>query len=821
MIDPRRPDFTNVPGSPGRPALWYRSADVAAPPLVSVVTPFFDAGSEFEETARSVLGQSLQQIEWIVVDDGSRDPGALAMLDRYRRHDPRIRVIGAAENRGLSSARNAGVAAARAPYVVLLDADDLLEATALEKWWWCLESYPELAFTKGYSIGFGGREYLWRRGFHETAAFLEQNMVDATAMIRTGTYRAVGGCDETVRDGLEDWDFWLRCAAAGHWGGTVPEYLNWYRRRIDHGDRWRNLGDMGRLQDFRVRLRERYPRLWREGFPRLELEEASRYGALPECSAGSNRLGGTKRRLLLVVPRYALGGVDRFNLDLIRQLSGRGWEVSVVATLPGPHPWLPEFAAVTPDVFVPHHFLRAADYPRFLSYLVASRGVDVVLVTNSRLGYHLTPYLRRRHPGVAFAGLEHIEERWQNGGFPRMLATQQDVFDLAIAVSRHLADWMVARGADPRRTRVAHCAVDTTEWRPDASRRAEVRAALGVDSSTVIILYAGRICPQKRPEVFVETVRHLRAEGRRFLAVVAGDGPERGWLEDAVSARGLGACVRLLGEVPIARVRALMQAADIVFLPSAHEGVALVLYEAMACGACVVAADVGGQRELVATGCGVLLRPLGDLEAEGRAYAAAIAGLIDRPDEREALARRALDRVREEFDAAGMGQRMSRLLEEALHLHDMEPRTLPAAGLASTWASEAIEAAREEGRGGAPALLAACGEPDPGGGDGHLLDPYRASPRTLAYFAMRGFLLPLYRWATERGGVRWLAPLKERTKHWLLTARGDRHRATRPGGDIRWPSGADAPETGPSGPGPRPEAAGVNGAASAPEGRAT
>jgi hypothetical protein len=114
---------------------------------------------------------------------------------------------------------------------VQLDSDDLLETTAVEKWFWFLESYPEYAFCKGYSVGFGAREYLWDKSFHLGKTFLCENLVDPTSMIRKDIHTIVNGYDESIRQGLEDWDFWLRCASKGYWGGNIPEYLDWYRRR--------------------------------------------------------------------------------------------------------------------------------------------------------------------------------------------------------------------------------------------------------------------------------------------------------------------------------------------------------------------------------------------------------------------------------------------------------------------------------------------------------------------------------------------------------------------------------------------------------------
>ena len=76
MIDPTHPDYINTPASPQRPAYAYRLADPSSAPRVSIVTPFYNTGPVFHETARCVLQQSLQQWEWLIINDGSTQPEA-------------------------------------------------------------------------------------------------------------------------------------------------------------------------------------------------------------------------------------------------------------------------------------------------------------------------------------------------------------------------------------------------------------------------------------------------------------------------------------------------------------------------------------------------------------------------------------------------------------------------------------------------------------------------------------------------------------------------------------------------------------------------
>src|SRR6476659_6278293 len=108
MIDPAQPDYNNTPVSAQRAVFPYLPADRHSPPAVTIVTPYFNTDGVFASTARSVLQQSLQQWEWLIIDDGSTDRDSLAQLDACRGRDPRIRVIEHKRNRGLGAARNTG-----------------------------------------------------------------------------------------------------------------------------------------------------------------------------------------------------------------------------------------------------------------------------------------------------------------------------------------------------------------------------------------------------------------------------------------------------------------------------------------------------------------------------------------------------------------------------------------------------------------------------------------------------------------------------------------------------------------------------------------
>ena len=699
MMDPGHPDYTNTPLNPQRPHYSYvPETDFPEPGVVSVVVPCYNPPLPFfQQTIQSIQRSSFQGFHIVVVNDGSTDHDFLRALDELESAEPRLVVLHQ-ENRGLPAARNAGVSHSQAPYFLQIDADDLIEPTFVEKCLWALESYSQFSFCNSFAIGFEAETSLWNRGFDEREAFLAENQVVPTALIKRTAHLEIGGYDETIRKGLEDWDYWLKMAASGFWGITIPEYLIWYRRR-QQPYYWENRDDRAMLARFRSRLKKKYPVLFQVldgGFPQIEKPWPGPFEQISDDLPFANRLSKPEglSRLLFLVPRLAMGGADKFNLDLVEQLSRRDYEITLCTTMEGDHPWLPRFARFTPDIFILDHFLRLADYPRFLRYLIESRQIDVVLVSNSPLGYQLLPYLRSRCPGVTFVDYNHIEEEsWKNGGHPRSGVGYQELLDLNVVSTHHLKEWMVARGADGSRIEVCHTNIDPEEWDPAQHSRAEIRRSLGVSETVPLVLYAGRLCDQKRPGLFAEVMLELARQGVDFLGLVAGDGEARRFLEIFVRRHQLGQRVRLLGTVSSERMRELMAAADIFFLPSQWEGIALTLFEAMAMGVVPVAADVGGQRELVTSECGFLI-PQGENEVQE--YISALKQLLESPELRVSMGQAGRRRIVEHFPMDRMAERMVELLNRAQELSRASPRPAVGKGLGLECATLAIEYTRLE-----------------------------------------------------------------------------------------------------------------------------
>jgi glycosyltransferase involved in cell wall biosynthesis len=692
MIDPNQPDYSNHPSASTRRGWSYQSLLQSSSPVVSILTPFYNTGDVFLQTLHSILGQSLQEWEWIIVDDGSTDAEALALLAQAPSKDKRIRVVRQQTNQGPSAARNRAFVEASGRYLCLLDSDDLLEPTYLEKAAWFLESQPSFAFCNSWVVCFGEIEFFSNLGFEQGKEFIQANSVTLMSVIRRDAFAGVGGFEEDIRFGHEDWDFWLRMANAGHWGHTLPEYMQWYRRS-NSGRHAQILAAKDAHNGFVRQIKEKYAQLARR-FPRPQLRTLQPFETLPTGLPFRNLL--TKpdgcKRMLVLIPWMVIGGADRVNLDWIRKLSERGYQISVCATLRADHKWLPEFAALTSDVFVLPNFLHPSDIPRFLVYLIQSRQIDTLLISNSTLGYQLLPYLRSFCPMVNYVDLCHVEEpHWLNGGHPRFAVGYQDMLDLNIVTTRNLRDWMTAHGACPERIEVCYSGVAKSASDEAGVPKQAVRARLGIPKDTPLLIFGGRLCPQKRPEVLVDVLRELVRQKIPFHCVLVGDGELRHALEKRLRRSGIEGFVTMVGAIPHPQWLQMLSASDILLMPSMYEGISVALYEAIALGVVPVISEVGGQAELVSPDCGALI-PLGD--GEIAAYAAVLRHLIENPVKRQAMSEASRQRSVQHFTLDRTIDKLMAILDRARDLAHTEPRQRLPTGIAQELATSAIEYSR-------------------------------------------------------------------------------------------------------------------------------
>ena len=180
-----------------------------------------------------------------------------------------------------------------------------------------------------------------------------------------------------------------------------------------------------------------------------------------------------------------------------------------------------------------------------------------------------------------------------------------------ISVCQVGAEQLKENGNDASKIVVIHNAVEPEIWNPGADYteiRSKARSAYGITDGEKLLICASRFAHDKGHHYFINAIELFATENPNAKFMLAGDGPLIEEIRQRVENAGLSEMVRFIGFVE--DIRALFYAADIYVNPSQHEASSFLILEALASGLPVIAADMGGNREIVNTenGCGILVK---------------------------------------------------------------------------------------------------------------------------------------------------------------------------------------------------------------------
>ena len=226
-------------------------------PAVSVIIPCYNQQKYIGQTLDSVLTQTFEDYEIIVINDGSTDD-SLTIIESYvSRFDGKLHILNQ-KNQGVVSARNNGVEKAKGKWIFPLDGDDKIAPTCLEK------LYAVATAGKGDVIyclirSFGAKDECIYFEEPTMLNMCRSNQVCASALYRKSDFERYGGYDPSFNDGLEDWDFWLNFIADDKKFYKVDDILLFYR--ITENSRTSSV-NREKKKEIRHRLKKKYHKLY-------------------------------------------------------------------------------------------------------------------------------------------------------------------------------------------------------------------------------------------------------------------------------------------------------------------------------------------------------------------------------------------------------------------------------------------------------------------------------------------------------------------------------------------------------------------------------
>ena len=200
-------------------------------PKISIIIPCYNQSHYLTDAVKSILSQTFQDFEIIIVNDGSTDCTQEVCKTIVKDNvNFQIHLINQ-ENSGLSAARNAGILLARGEYVLPLDADDKIALTMLEECIKILEQNKFISIVYTDRQDFGEIEQTVVAGEFTIDTIKYFNQISYCSMYRKSMWKEIGGYKSQIKPSGEDWDFWVTAASKGYIGFHIHKPLFKYRRR--------------------------------------------------------------------------------------------------------------------------------------------------------------------------------------------------------------------------------------------------------------------------------------------------------------------------------------------------------------------------------------------------------------------------------------------------------------------------------------------------------------------------------------------------------------------------------------------------------------
>ncbi|MDD2493997.1 MAG: glycosyltransferase family A protein [Tissierellia bacterium] len=181
--------------------------------LVSIIVPCYNQAKYLPKTIESVISQSCKSWECIIINDGSTD-NTEEVANNLCKIDERLRYI-YQSNKGVCATRNNAISQSKGEYILCLDGDDYISKNFIEEMVKVLDNNLNVKVVTSKVQLFGEKNKELKLPAYSIEKLIEQNLFIMTSMFRRIDFDLSPGFNENMKNGLEDWDFWISLLKKG------------------------------------------------------------------------------------------------------------------------------------------------------------------------------------------------------------------------------------------------------------------------------------------------------------------------------------------------------------------------------------------------------------------------------------------------------------------------------------------------------------------------------------------------------------------------------------------------------------------------------
>ena len=576
-------------------------------PLISVIIPCFNYGQYVEAAIDSVLNQTFQNFEIIIIDGGSTDVATIKKLNMLTKDNTTIYYR---QDRHLvGDNRNFGIEKAQGKYICCLDADDMIKSTYLEKAVFMAECYNYDIVYPSVQC-FEGSHHIWTVNKVNFLSCTKGDNISTVALFKKDAWKKVKG----YRDwGLgedhvpEDWDFWVRLLGHGCRAMRLIEPLMLYRvhssgltanNKKSIANQEKTIKDANKSL-FSVTNLGRLDNINKKHYsvnnPFVNLHQ-------PESSVTN---------ILFALPFMMTGGADTVLLQIAKHLSANKFHISCITTVPYDTNWgdnSSNYNKITNEIYHLCQFLETDEHRKnFVFYLLESRNIKVIFLVGCEFIYHLIPEIKTKYPYIKI-----VDQLYNEYGHITNNRKYSNFININIVENEIIHDVLINKHNEtPDKISLIHNGVDVNTFSiQKISNKTEIYRKYNISANKFIVSFLGRFSEEKGPDVFVHIANHFKNDENIFF-IMGGHGILFNHIESLIKEFGLEHKILLPGFVD---TKEILSITDVVIVPSTIDGRPNIVLESFSMGVPVITSKVGGLPTLIAHAHNGFLSPAGSVE---------------------------------------------------------------------------------------------------------------------------------------------------------------------------------------------------------------
>lgn len=635
--------------------------------LITIITYFTDKTQFMEQTALSILNQTFVHFEWIIIVNNKITTKQLEVLQNIKKKDERIKII---ETKYLNkyAARKEIVEYANSDIILFLDEGNLIDKTMLECGYFTLLTNPEAVGAYSDEVYFGYKRKLYNKKT-TIDKLMEKNIIAESYFVKKSNFLEVKKYTKLGENIDADWYMWLYFISKEYKIIKMNFYGYWHR--ILPGEDISKL-DKDCIEDEKdINIKEILNSLNKKNnILQFEDGDIVDYSDKPQIFELSNKNSTKKsesKKVLFIVPWSLIGGSEIFNLNLLKGLKNKGYEVSIVSTKKCGYVLRQDMEKYAKEYFDVTSFLKRKEWASFIHYIIKTRNIDCVFLTNSFYGYCALPWLKYHFKNIPFLDYVHTE-KWtlRNGGYPKDSNAVADYLDRTYTCTKYLKNMMyTVMNRTIKNVKEMYIGTDTDYYNPKIEYKGEEELKEQLKGKKVILLPC-RVTYDKRPIFAVKLIERIIKKRQDVILLIVGDGDALEETKLYIEEKKLDSFVKCEGMHK--DIRRYYKCADVTLVCSLREGLSLTSYESLSMQTPVITSDVGGQKELINEKCGRLIKAYQNpidaknfnyTEEELKEYEKAIYDIIDN-NEKDTMKKYCRKRVINGFSIKKMIENMDK-----------------------------------------------------------------------------------------------------------------------------------------------------------------